>query len=383
MSSNVVAKILLGTVAYSAAVAGVGVAAFNVANVASQPTDYYVLSEGSPFPILSSGGPEGEPLYEIEAGPYDVFPLEADLSIATVYVSEGASRWQVFLGKFLTEEGVEVRSLKEEFLEAGGTEEEWNKFKEELEERKKETGGTGTDEMYRTMLENSLNSSAAAALNILGEKVDYAIEVAGVIEDSPAEEAGLQVGDQIVAINNEPQSIVSLSNYLQTIPDTPLKYTVLRGDETISKTITAKPNPAAGGRLLIGITGFDVAELPFQVIFRNEYIGGASAGLVFSIAAYEYLTEEQFLVDGIKYGGTGGITPDGMVLPIDGLNQKISSANKSGHDYFFIPEEMCEDVRWNEEWTLTIIPVETLEDAISMLKNIKSERTEDLNECGQ
>jgi PDZ domain-containing secreted protein len=379
MNGNVVVKISIALMVYATSLVVLAATFLHANIVGSERTDYYIMSEGQPFPILNPYTQKGEPLFEIQSDSYELFPHEADLNIATVYVAQDVPRWYILAGKTFLKNEVEVRSLKEEFLEAGGTLEQWDDF--QFRRLRQILDNDGNSEMYKTMLNDSANSAAAAALMLKGVELDYSIKIASVGAETPAEKAGLQAGDLITHINNKSQSIVSLANYLQTIPGTALDYTILRDGEIIKKTITAEPNPAAGGRLLIGITGSDVADLPFEVIFRHESVGGASAGLIFSIAAYEYLTEEKLLLPDVKYGGTGGITPEGIVLPIDGLTQKISAADKSGHDYFFIPEEMCEKVVWQDSWNLKIIPVDTLETAVTMLRKIVEQRTEDLNEC--
>lgn len=380
MNSNVVVKISIALMVYATSLVVLAATFIHANNVGSERTDYYIMSEGKPFPILSPYTQKGEPLFEIQSDSYDLFPNEADLNIATVYVSQDVPRWYILAGKTFLKDEVDVRSLKAEFIEAGGTLEQWEDFQFRRMKQILENNDA-TQEIYKTMLNNSANSAAAAALDLSGVELEYSIQVASVADGTPADKAGLKEGDLITHINNESQSIVSLANYLQTIPGTELNYTILRDGELINKNITAEPNPSAGGRLLIGITGSDVADLPFEVVFRNESVGGASAGLIFSIAAYEYLTEEKLLLPGIKYGGTGGITPDGTVLPIDGLTQKINAADKTGHDYFFIPEEMCENVEWRETWGLKVIPVNTLEEAVNMLRKIIEKRTEEINEC--
>lgn len=380
MNSNVVVKISIALMVYATSLVVLAATFIHANNVGSERTDYYIMSEGKPFPILSPYTQKGEPLFEIQSDSYDLFPNEADLNIATVYVSQDVPRWYILAGKTFLKDEVDVRSLKSEFIEAGGTLEQWEDFQFRRMKQILENNDA-TQEIYKTMLNNSANSAAAAALDLSGVELEYSIQVASVADGTPADKAGLKEGDLITHINNESQSIVSLANYLQTIPGTELNYTILRDGELINKNITAEPNPSAGGRLLIGITGSDVADLPFEVVFRNESVGGASAGLIFSIAAYEYLTEEKLLLPGIKYGGTGGITPDGTVLPIDGLTQKINAADKTGHDYFFIPEEMCENVEWRETWGLKVIPVNTLEEAVNMLRKIIEKRTEEINEC--
>ena len=367
MSPATVTKISVALMAYSISLLILAISFFFANQVGQQKTDYYAMMEGQPFPILDADNK----LLTAVSDVYPIYDTDADLNIATVYVTQNLPKWYVLGAKTFFTNEIELRSLKEEFLEAGGTEEQWVNF--QIERLRKSLDNENYEmEIYRTMLNNSTTSAAAAALNLLGEEISYNIYVAGVREGSPAEKAGLEEGDKIVAINGEPQSIVSLSNYLQTIPDTALTYTVLREDTLMTFNITAELNPDMGGKLLIGIVGYDVADIPIDTEFKNEQVGGASAGLIFGIALYEYLTEEKLLQSDKKYGGTGGITPEGNILPIDGLNQKIAVADKTKHDYFFIPESQCEKVNFSTKWTTKIIPVNTLQEAINVLKLLQT-----------
>ena len=371
MSETTYNKISVGVIAYSLSLLILAVSFFFTNETGNQKTDYYATMEGKPFPILEAGNK----ILTASSDVYPIYDTDADLNIATVYVMQNLTRWHVLSIKTFANEETDLSSLKEEFLEAGGTEEQWVNFQIERSRRSAENENYEI-EIYRTMLNNSTITAAAAALKILGEEISYNIHVAGVSEGSPAAEAGLKEGDRIVAINGEPQSIVSLSDYLQTIPGTALTYTVLRDDALLTFNIEAVLNPDMGGRLLIGIVGYDVADIPIDTVFRNPQVGGASAGLVFGIALYEYLTEDKLLMPDKKYGGTGSITPDGEILPINGLNQKISAADKTQHDYFFIPATQCEQITITKKLSTKIIPVDTLQEAINVLKLLQTEPEE-------
>ena len=67
-------------------------------------------------------------------------------------------------------------------------------------------------------------------------------EVGEVVPDSPAQQAGLQKGDRILAVNSQPVS--KWEDLVQTIhqhSNTPLQLSVQRGTETLDVSVTPKP----------------------------------------------------------------------------------------------------------------------------------------------
>jgi regulator of sigma E protease len=67
-------------------------------------------------------------------------------------------------------------------------------------------------------------------------------EVGEVVTDSPAQQAGLQKGDRILAVNSQPVS--KWEDLVQTIhhhSNTPLQLSVQRGTETLDVSVTPKP----------------------------------------------------------------------------------------------------------------------------------------------
>lgn len=78
---------------------------------------------------------------------------------------------------------------------------------------------------------------------VIGEQGTQVVEV---VPGSPAEAAGFRVNDVIIAVNDD---VVSANNPLETIlsklhPNTPAQFTVLRGAERLSLTVTLGTRPA-------------------------------------------------------------------------------------------------------------------------------------------
>lgn len=107
-------------------------------------------------------------------------------------------------------------------------------------------------------------------------------QVTLVVEDTPAEEAGLMPGDVIYQVEGIPVTLESpLSDLVSAQADSMVQLTLLRGDELIEKEVFARANPPAGqGAMGIAIDGVPLlVTLPLpQAIWRGitgivDYVG--------------------------------------------------------------------------------------------------------------
>src|SRR5699024_7796773 len=67
-------------------------------------------------------------------------------------------------------------------------------------------------------------------------------------------------------------------------------------------------------------------------------IGGPSAGLMFALALYNQLIEED-ITKGYNIAGSGEIDEAGIVRRIGGIDKKVVAADRAGIDVFFAPHE--------------------------------------------
>jgi regulator of sigma E protease len=89
-----------------------------------------------------------------------------------------------------------------------------------------------------------------------GVPPDGPVTIAEVGQGSPAQTAGLQSGDVIVAVDSKPVNVQSFREQTQTHLDQPIQIEVKRGDQTISTTLTPRSNPPEGqGAIGIVISG--------------------------------------------------------------------------------------------------------------------------------
>ena len=103
-------------------------------------------------------------------------------------------------------------------------------------------------------------------------------------------------------------------------------------------------------------------DMPIDVNVQIDSVGGPSAGLMFSLAIMDLLTETDEL-DGALIAGTGTINADGDVGPIGGIIMKMHGALDDGAQYFLAPQQNCDEVVGNVPDGLSVFSVETLEDA--------------------
>ena len=381
-------RISLAVLAFSAAFFILSYAVTETFKTGIERTDYIILYEGLPYPLFetlqSDGTTTDEPSFVLTSDTLKTYePVEgSEISIATVLAEKDAQRWRILRAQLFYPTASAV-SLKEEFFAAGGTPEQWEQYQlqllnESLQERREKD-----KERVKEQMDRSTASAYAAVLNYLnmGDMISFKIEIDKVLLDSPADKAGLEEGDLIVKVNGESQSILVLADYLQTVDEKTLEYTIERDGETFTRKITPEVNEITG-RYMIGIQGYDNYVLPGEAVLSYGEVGGSSAGIIFAITLYEYLTPENILLPNVKYSGSGAITPEGTVVPIDGLKQKILKAENTGHDYFFIPKIMCEEITTIPSETITIIPVETFSEAVKQLELIRGDKINNLAQCG-
>lgn len=118
------------------------------------------------------------------------------------------------------------------------------------------------------------------------EVVEYPV-IAGVVENSPAEGAGLEAGDLVTAFNGE---VVANNGELQQLTQANLgqevTLTLLRGDETVEVSLVPRENPPQGeGSMGVGlqlvprqidqVSGFRFQEGPVQEELQPRSFGEA------------------------------------------------------------------------------------------------------------
>jgi len=93
-----------------------------------------------------------------------------------------------------------------------------------------------------------------------------------------------------------------------------------------------EPRPFIG----IGTQTIVEEDFPVDVDIRTGRVSGPSAGLAFTLAIIDVLSEGE-LTNGLNIVATGTIDRDGNVGPVGGIHQKTIAAERSGADVFIVP----------------------------------------------
>lgn len=249
---------------------------------------------------------------------------------------------------------------------------------------KKETEEEYNVRQLHLMAESKLNA-IEVAYHKAGVPVHYkykGIYVVQVIPGMPAE-GKIKAGDRIFKVDgHEFPSSEKFIEYVGT-KKAGDQVTLTFSRNKVANTVTLnvkqfKDDPSKVG---IGISLVDDKEIHVdpKVKVRTDEIGGPSAGLMFSLEIYNQLTEED-LTKGYQIAGTGTISEDGIVGPIGGIEQKIVAADKAGAEIFLAPNEngaknsnyrAAVKTARNINTKMKIIPIDTFDDAVRYLKNLK------------
>ena len=231
-----------------------------------------------------------------------------------------------------------------------------------------------------------------AAFRRLGYKVaehgDGAL-VLGVDANGP-NAAKFMAGDVIKKLDGKQVSLAAdaiASIRTHKVGDTVKVETVRPGSQPTTLDFTVTTNacgvtncPNSPNRPIVGLalgSDQDHFDLPAQVGLTIDAgpIGGPSAGLAFSLGVIDALTSHR-LTGGHKVAVTGTIDPTGAVGPVGGVAQKTIAVEHAGIEYFLVPPDEYPDATARAKGHhLTVVKVNTLDDAINFLRSIGGDTT--------
>lgn len=143
-------------------------------------------------------------------------------------------------------------------------------------------------------------------------------------------------------------------------------------DETRVVEVALIESPSEPGRVIIGFNPRDTrtVELPVEVDIDTDSIGGPSAGLAFTLALIDALTEGELSPPG-GVAVTGTMGADGSVGPIGALVQKAVAVRRAGVGLFLVPaaQDPAEiaAARSAAGAGVEIVPVATLAEALAAM----------------
>lgn len=111
---------------------------------------------------------------------------------------------------------------------------------------------------------------------------------------------------------------------------------------------------------------YDSVMLPISIVFHENNVVGASAGLIFALEIYDELSSED-LAQGRTIAGTGTLNAFGTVGGIEGIRFKIVGAERAGASVFLLPRDNWEEVK-DMTTSMRLIPVDNFKDAVRALR---------------
>lgn len=236
------------------------------------------------------------------------------------------------------------------------------------------------------MMDGSKSNAIELAYTKANIPVNYkfkGVYVLHIVPNMPAE-GKLIPGDRVTKIDEK--QFKSMDQFIEYLSEKKsgdqVKVTYVRDGKSNTVTIPVQTFAEEESKVGIGIGLVDDKEIIVKpkVTIDSEEIGGPSAGLMFTLEIYNQLTEIDY-TKGYEVAGTGTISKDGTVGRIGGIEQKILAADKAGAEIFFAPNENgAKESNYNAavktakdiDTEMKIIPVDTFDDAVDYLKNLKA-----------
>lgn len=312
--------------------------------MAAVPVPFVALGPGPTFDTL--GEVEGKPVVAIEGTP--VKPTTGHLNMTTVSQKDGLTLGQAMVFWASGDEQLVPRDLV---------------FPPE--KSRDDIKNAQTADFQR-----SEDNAEYAALNYL--KYPKAVTAERINDPGPSV-GKLQAGDAILAVDGTTITDIDAFTALlkATKPGQEIVVDYRRRDNSTGTTrITLGRNDDRDYGYL-GIAVQDAPWAPFTVDFNLANIGGPSAGLMFSLAVIDKLTDGD--LNGGKFvAGTGSIGADGTVGPIGGISHKMPAAQHAGATVFLVPKENCDEARTVHGNTMELVKVENLTQTVDALKTLTS-----------
>jgi PDZ domain-containing protein len=307
-------------------------------------------------PYYSVGpGPARDVLRLIKGRNVTTYPSRGKLLLTTASVSASPlTVWEYALT--LVEPNV-VAIPRSRLLEPGRTNEEQDA------------------ENFRAMEESKQRAEIAAfhALGLPVARVPGA-RILTVLGGAPAE-GKLRPGDLIVAIDGK--RVTTPEQAAQGIRahhiGDSVRFTVTRAGrraDVVARTRASLDDPK---RAAVGVTLANAYRLPRDIEIDTQQIGGPSGGLVFALSIVDAFTPDD-LTHGHVIAVTGEIKVDeagrGVVSEIGAIEEKVHSALAAGADTFIVPASQAAAAKAEAPPKLNVIGVRTLDEALSVLRNL-------------
>lgn len=241
----------------------------------------------------------------------------------------------------------------------------------QLVERSRVVPPNTTDRQYTTQLDEMMKTSQMTAQVVaeraagLPVRIVTSVRVGGMLRGTPAVRC-FRLGDRIVGIDGHRVGrVLDVQRATRRQPPGRRFDLMLERDGRKQRVSCATYADKRVPRF--GVMLRDVVEdykLPVVVRYDLPHVNGPSAGLMFALEIYRELTGKD-LTGKHDVAGTGVLSLDGRVSPIEGARQKIAAAKRAGAAVFVIPRENAGDVAGTTG--ITVVPVSSFDDAVKAL----------------
>lgn len=249
--------------------------------------------------------------------------------------------------------------------------------------------GDQTPSSQRVLNQQAMVSSKQIAEYVALKRLGYDVElivgpaiVADVIcEETPHPKSAcevMNVGDTIVEFDGSPINVLTdlypLTANLAPGEEVEITVRPNASDSVDTRIVRVIANPSDASKTIIGFLPVDTrsVELPFDVGISTSDIGGPSAGLAFTLAILDELTEGNLMGRG-KVAATGTINDDEKVGAVGAVRQKAVAVRDAGATLFLIPAsqspQVIDEARKAAGSRVKVVPVTTLQDALDALRD--------------
>jgi len=249
--------------------------------------------------------------------------------------------------------------------------------------------GDQTPSSQRVLNQQAMVSSKQIAEYVALKRLGYNAElimgpaiVADVIcEESPHPKSAcevMNVGDTIVEFDGTSVDVLTdlfpLTEALSPGDEVTIKVRPNASNSVDTRKVRVITNPSDTTKTIIGFVPVDTrtVQLPFDVGISTSDIGGPSAGLAFTLAILDELTEGNLMGKG-KVAATGTINDDEEVGAVGAVRQKAVAVRDAGVTLFLIPasqsSQVIDEARKAAGPTVKVVPVATLQDALRALRD--------------
>ena len=242
------------------------------------------------------------------------------------------------------------------------------------------------DNANKAQMTGSQSTAKVAALMELGWKVPATVKITGTVEGSDAQ-GKLREGDILQSIETPDGVLHAIETpadpfaiMRKVAPGSTLKVTVKNGEDQRTETVVSAASAGETEGSKLGIYLDAQVNLPVDIHFSLENIGGPSAGMMFSLGIIDRLSEGD-MTGGKSIAGTGTMSYDGKVGAIGGIAQKMQGAKRDGASWFLAPESNCDQVIGHVPEGLRVVRVSTLHEAHEAVDAIAADRGDSLPTC--